>query len=121
MSPYVSFGWQALAEFMKRRLPWYLEPEEPLELENVAPAPRAEELALQRRIRAKGIRTCELEFDDIAVNAMVLKSFEGGADIRLPTHLKNLPAYFTLKFAQSEKYDCAVRWRERDKVGVSFL
>ena len=110
-----------LIKGLARWLPWFTQPEEPVEEEVFVPAPSRKEVGRERRRQAKGIRSCELLFGDTAFNAMELKHFEGGADIRLPRHLKQLPNFFTLKFTSSEEYDCEVLQRDGDKVRVIFL
>ena len=113
--------WYALADFFERLLPPFARSRPPVEPEEVVTAPSRETVTRERRRQAKGIRACEIEFGDSAVNGMVLKVSQVGADIRLPLHMKDLPDFFTLKLAPSEKHDCRVLWREGNKVKVSFI
>ncbi|MDJ0611099.1 MAG: hypothetical protein QNJ67_19140 [Kiloniellales bacterium] len=110
--------WNALIEPFKQL---FAQPEQAEEREPVVRAARSETVTRERRRQAKGIRACEIEFGDSAVNGMVLKLSHSGADVRLPLHLKDLPDCFTLKIAPSEKYDCRILWRQGDKVKVSFV
>ena len=75
----------------------------------------------QRQRQAKEIRTCEIHFDGNSISGMVLNLSDGGAEVRLPEHLSALPKFFTLKLPPGRTYDCEIRWRDRDKVGVSFV
>ena len=87
----------------------------------VAKAAKDEEVKKQRQRRGKEITACEIQFDGITASGMVLNLSDGGADVRLPQHLTKLPKYFTLKFPPGRTYDCKICWRDRDKVGVSFV
>ena len=68
----------------------------------------------------KTIKACEIQFGGIKTNGMVLSLSEGGAVVRLPQHMSDLPEYFTLKFLTGQSYDCRICWRAKDKVGIAF-
>ena len=75
----------------------------------------------RRHNEVKIIKACEIQSDGDNSNGMVLSLSDGGAVVRLPQHLTNLPKYFMLKFPTGENYDCRICWRAKNKVGIAFV
>ncbi len=75
----------------------------------------------RRHNEIKIIKACEIQFDGDNTNGMILSLSDGGAVVRLPQHLTNLPKYFKLKFPTGENYDCRICWRAKNKVGSAFV
>lgn len=65
-----------------------------------------------------GAIVCE-QLDDI-VECLVISLSEGGAAIQ-PTEMFDCPDRFGLQIEFGPSYECEVRWRHGDKLGVSFL
>jgi DNA-binding response OmpR family regulator len=96
---------------------------EAIPAENVQPGvedPEDQGVNKRRHNGIKTIKACEIQFGGIKTNGMVLSLSEGGAVVRLPQHMSDLPEYFTLKFLTGLSYDCRICWRAKDKIGIAF-
>ena len=88
---------------------------------DVAETAQDKDARRQRQRRAKQIKTCEVRFDGTSISGIVLNLCEGGAELRLPEHQSELPERFSLRLSPDRIYDCVICWRDRNKVGVSFV
>ena len=75
----------------------------------------------RRHRRFKTIKAGQIVVGSETNPCVVLDIAHGGAALRLPSHMQDCPERFVLRLQSGRTYDCEVRWRDKDKIGVSFV